>query len=78
MMWIFQDFPVTQILREIIFGESRSSKTAIFAILEALNLVILVNFSLQKVQIFKNQNPEPLNVLKVVDFALLEYPKLIS
>ena len=46
----FQDFSVAQILREDKVGESRSTKTAIFAILEALNCVDLVNFSLQKVQ----------------------------
>ena len=63
-MWIFQDFPVSLILREIIFGEFRSSEIAIFAILGALNFVHLVIFSLQKVQKFiKIQNSEPLNVL---------------
>ena len=36
-MWKFQDFSVDQILREINFGESKSSKTAVFAILGALN-----------------------------------------
>ena len=36
----FHDFLVTQILREINFGESRSSKNAVFAIFGALNLVI--------------------------------------
>ena len=47
-LWKFQDFSVAQILREINFGESRSSKTA-----------ILINFSLQKVHKIikiKNQN----------------------
>ena len=29
-LWIFQDIPVTQISRKIIFGESRRSKTATF------------------------------------------------
>ena len=47
-VWFF--FAVIQILREIIFGESRSSITVVFAILGALNLVLLVLFSLQKVQ----------------------------
>ena len=32
MVWKFQDFPVSQILRENIFVESRSSKTAVFSI----------------------------------------------
>ena len=43
----FQDFSVIQILREINFGESRSSKIAIFG---ALDFVNLVNFSLLKVK----------------------------
>ena len=43
-------FSVTQILREINFGESRSAETAIFAIFGALNSVDLVNSSFQKVQ----------------------------
>ena len=32
-MWKFEDFSFTQILCEINFGESRSSKTAVFVIL---------------------------------------------
>ena len=47
-VWNFQDFSVIQIFREINFGESRSSKTAIFAIFEGLNFVKFVNFSFQK------------------------------
>ena len=43
----FQDFSITQILRQINFEESRSSKTAIFTILGAMEFVNLVNFSLQ-------------------------------
>ena len=57
----WQDFSVTQILREINFGESRSPKTAFFTILKALYFVNLVNFSIQKVQKyikFKIQSPE--------------------
>ena len=36
-VWKFQDFSVTQILREINFGEFKSAQSAVFAILEALN-----------------------------------------
>ena len=62
-MWKFQDFFIT--VREINFVDSRSAKSAIFAILGAVNLVHLVNFSLQKVQkCNENQNSEPLKVLK--------------
>ena len=35
-VWKYQDFSATQILREINFEESKSSKNAIFTILEAL------------------------------------------
>ena len=49
-VWKFQDFSAIQILCEINFGESRSSKTAILAILEALKMVHLANFSIQKVK----------------------------
>ena len=41
-------FSVTQILREINFGEPKSSKTAVFATFGVLNFVNLVNFSLQE------------------------------
>ena len=49
-VWKFHVFGITQILREINFGESRSPKTAVFAIFGALNFVNLVDFNLQKVQ----------------------------
>ena len=51
-VWRFQDFSITQILREINFGGCRSSKTAVLAILGALKMINLVNFSLQKMQEF--------------------------
>ena len=52
-VWKFDDFSVVSaILREIDFGESRSYKTAIFAIFEALSFVYLVNFQPSKVQKF--------------------------
>ena len=74
-MWKFQDFSITQILREINFGEFRSSENAVFAYFRLLIFVNLVNFSLKKVQkIIENQNSEPLNM---ADFALLDFQKLI-
>ena len=51
-VWKFQDFSVFHILREINFGESTSSKIAVFTIFGAPKLVNLVNFSLQKGQKF--------------------------
>ena len=56
-MWKFQDFCITEILREINFVHSKSAKTAGFAILGAVNFVHLVNSSLRKAQkLVKNQN----------------------
>ena len=52
IVWKFQDFCITEILREINFEDSRSAKFAFFAILGAVNFVHLVNSSLQKVQKF--------------------------
>ena len=78
-VWKFQDFCVIQILREINFGESRSSKIAFFAILVTLDFVDMVNFSLQKVQKFiKKSTFRAFKCFKMADFALLESPKLIS
>ena len=48
MVWKVEDFPGTQILREINFEESRSSKNVVFAILRALKVVDLINFTLPK------------------------------
>ena len=64
-VWKFKDFFITEFLCEINFVDSRSAKTAIFAILVAVNFVHLVNFSLQKVQKLIKKNPilEHLNVL---------------
>ena len=65
-MWKVNDFSLTQILREINFSESRSSKTAFFAILEALNLSNLCSrFQSSKIaKNHKNKISEPLKVLK--------------
>ena len=42
-VWKFQDFHITQILREIHFGESRSSKTAQVANSETLDSSTLIS-----------------------------------
>ena len=76
MVWKVQEFSVTQVLREINFGEFRSSKTAFLTILKALNFVYFVNYILHKVH--KNQNQEPLNVFKMVDFESQDSHTLIS
>ena len=67
-MWKLEDFSVTQILREIKFGESRGPKTAIFAILGALNFVNLVNFIFQKVQKVIKSKFRTSQFVKTADF----------
>ena len=69
----FKIFPSlqNQILREINFEESRSSKTAYFAILGALKFE-------KAVMIHKNQNSEPLIVLKWQIFDTVDQATLIS
>ena len=67
-----------QILCEINFGEFRSCKTAIFAILWALNFVQLVHFSLQNAKIPRNKDSYSLKMLKWHIFAPLDSPELIS
>ena len=62
-MWKFQDFSVIQILREITFGDSKSAKIAVFAILGALIFVHLVNPSLWKVQKYIKIKIQSLNNL---------------
>jgi len=49
---VWKDFSIIQILREINFEESKSSKNGIFAIFGGLSLVNLANFSFQKVKKF--------------------------
>ena len=49
-VWKFQDYCITGILREINFVDFGRAKSAVFAILGALNFVNLVNISLQKAQ----------------------------
>ena len=65
-MWKFHDFSITQILREIKFGRSRSSKNADFAIFGALNFINLLDRyqPAKSAKMPKNRNSEPLNVLK--------------
>ena len=77
-VWRLQDFSVIQILREINFGKSRSTESAIFAILEALNFVNLVNYSLQMVQKLQKSKFRVCKCVKMPDFAFLTSHKFIS
>ena len=49
----FYDFSITQILREIIFGDSWSAKSAILTHLEALNFDFYGFFHFLKAEIYQ-------------------------
>ena len=60
-VWKFHNFPITQILREIKFEDSRRQKSALFTDLEALNFDFYEFLHFLKVeidQINKNQKPK--------------------
>ena len=59
-LWILQNFSVTQVLREINFGDFRSAKFAILTHLQALNfdfMIFLHFLKAENYQINKIQNP---------------------
>ena len=64
-VWNCQDFSVIQILREVNFEESRSSKTAFFA--NNMSIQPSVNTKIHSLQNFK-----------MADFESLDLPTLIS
>ena len=74
-VWKFQDFSATLILREINFRESKSSKTAIFALLESLNFDFYEFWHFWRFKLTKFRAPK---VAKISVLELLDSPKLIS
>ena len=70
-MWKYQDFSVIQILREINVRESRSSKTLVFASLEALNFVKYLIWPSKIAKTNYNKNSEPLNLIKLISRKIL-------
>ena len=73
-MWKSQDFCINQILREINFGESQSSKTANFPFLRLLILLSSSILALKVAKMHGNQNSEPLIVLElqILHFLVLQ------
>ena len=75
-MWKFHDFSITQILREINFGDFRHAKSAISTRLEALN------FDFHEFLHFLNSDFYQMDKIhkraKRAVLALLKSPKLIS
>ena len=72
-------FSITQILREINFGDFRSAKTAIFAIFGAVSFVNLAKYQPSKrAKISSKLKFRASENVKMAYFALLQSPKLIS
>ena len=67
-MWKFQDVSVIQILREINFEETRSSKSVFFGKFQPT----------KSVEIHKDLKSSASKGVKIADFALLESLNLIS
>ena len=64
-MWKFHNFSITQILREINFGGCSSSKTADLSNFRGSKIEYFGKFQpSENAKIHKNQNSEPLIVLK--------------
>ena len=71
-MWNFHDFTITQILREINFGDSRSAKCAILTCSETLNFDFyeILQFTEAEIHLInKVQSPE---IAKTVFLELLD------
>ena len=63
-VWRFQEFSVTQILREINFGDSRSVKSAILTHLKALNFDFCAFLHFPKTEIHQINKIQSLKIGK--------------
>ena len=52
-MWKFHDFPITQILREINFEDSKSAKSAFLTHFESMNLEFYEFLHLVEAEIYQ-------------------------
>ena len=77
-MWKFHDFSISQILREINFGDSRNAKSAILTYLEVLNVDFNEFLHFLKVEIYQISKTLSLQITKIAVSDLLHSPKLIS
>jgi len=74
-VWRFQNFSITQILREINFRDFRNAKSAILPHLEALDFDF---YAFLKVELTKLAKFGALKMAKTSVFEPLDWPKLIS
>ena len=77
-VWKFHRFYITQTLRKINFGLSRSAKSTILTHLEALNFDFYEFLHFLKDEIYQTTKFTAPEIAKTAGFTLLESPKLIS
>ena len=70
-VWKFEDFSPTRTFREITFWGSRTSKSAIFAVLEPLNFEFGQFFVLQNCKDFQNSKLRLSKIAKMAVFDVL-------
>ena len=69
-MWIFHNFSITRILREINIGDSKSAKTAILTHLEALNFNFREVLHFLKAEMYQNHIFRAFKIAKMAFFDL--------
>ena len=77
-MWKFENYSVTQILREIKVGVSRVSKSAILRIAEALKYEFYEFLHFLKTEIYQVDKVQGPEMAKMVFLELLESENLLS
>ena len=75
-MWKFQDFCITQILREINFWDSRSAKSAILTHLEALDFDFYGFLHFLRAEIYQKEKTQSPKNGKVGSFRNSRFSKI--
>ena len=77
-VWKFHYFTITQILREINFGDSRRAKSAILTHLENLKFDFYEFYTFLRLKFTKNQNSESPQLQKMAFLKHRGFQKSIS
>ena len=75
-MWKLYDFPITQILREINFGDSRSVKSAILPHLQVVNFDFYQIWHFLKADIYQINKIQSHKIGKNVSFGTPRFSKI--
>ena len=75
-VWKFQEFSVTQILREINFGDFRSANSAVLTDLEALNFSFCTFLHFPKTEIHQMNKIQSIKIGKKGSFRTFRLSKI--